>query len=57
MWANPRIKLALSLADERGRFLYEVIPDFAHYGFLTDLEMELWGKFFTWKKTLTDKKK
>ena len=52
MWAEPRIKLAMSLADERGKFLYEILPEFAHYGFLTDLEMDLWARYLEWKQSL-----
>lgn len=28
------------------RFLYEVIPDLFPYGFLSEVEVRLWGKFF-----------
>jgi hypothetical protein len=56
MWEDSRIRLAMSLADQRGKFLYEILPDFIHYGFLTDLEMELWGKYLAWKKNLLDEK-
>lgn len=56
MWADNRIRLAMSLADQRNKFLYEILPEFAHYGFLTDLEMELWMKYLEWKKSIIDKK-
>jgi len=57
MWEDERIRLAMSLADQRNRFLFEILPEFAHYGFLTDLEMELWGKYYEWKKSIIDSKK
>jgi len=56
MWEDGRIKLALSMADQRNKFLYEILPEFMQYGFLTNLEMELWGKYLEWKKTILDKK-
>ena len=56
MWADNRIRLAMSLAEQRGKFLYEILPEFAHYGFLTNLEMELWGKYLEWKSSLLHQK-
>jgi len=34
------------MADLRGRFLFEISPDLFPCGFLSDLEMNLWGRFF-----------
>jgi len=28
------------------KFLFEMIPDIFPYDFVTDMEMELWGRFF-----------
>jgi len=36
------------LAHARGRFLYEVRPDVFPQGFLTEHEIELWGKYLDW---------
>ena len=32
------------------RFLYEVLPDLFPYGFLSEIEIELWAKFLEDKK-------
>jgi len=39
--------MALCFGGEMGgrRFLYEVRPDIFPYGFLTKIELELWGRF------------
>lgn len=34
------------MADQRGRFLFEIRPDLFPCGFLCDAELELWGRFF-----------
>jgi len=34
------------LAHARGRFLYEVRPDFFPEGFLTQTEILLWARFY-----------
>jgi len=36
----------MALCAERGRFLFEVRPDVFSAGRLTDLETELWGKWY-----------
>ena len=36
----------MQLAESRGRFLFEVCPDLIPEGYLTDLEMSLWGLFY-----------
>jgi len=32
------------------RFLFEVLPDLFPYGFLSEIEIELWAKFLEEKK-------
>lgn len=44
------MKSALYLAAERGRFLYEIRPDLFPEGFLTDLEVALWGRFYEYRE-------
>lgn len=36
----------MALAEQRGRFLYEVRPDLFPEGFLTPLEEVLWSMFY-----------
>lgn len=36
----------MTLAAERGRFLYEIRPDVCPEGYLADLELSLWGLFY-----------
>ncbi len=38
--------MSLMLAHEKKRFLFEIRPDIIPQGFLTDMEMELWGYFY-----------
>lgn len=38
--------MSLQLADFRGRFLFEIRPDLFPQGFLTPLEIDLWGRYF-----------
>ena len=35
----------MSLCHNKGRFLYEARPDLFPEGYLTTLEIELWGDF------------
>lgn len=37
---------SLALCYEKKMFLYEARPDIAPYGFLSDLEMFLWEKYY-----------
>jgi hypothetical protein len=34
------------LCDLKGRFLFEVIPDIIPEGRLTDVECNLWGRYY-----------
>lgn len=36
----------MSLADARGKMLYEILPHVFPEGYLTDLELALWGLFY-----------
>ena len=36
----------MSLCDARGRMLFEVRPDLFPEGYLTDMELTLWGLFY-----------
>ena len=38
--------MALMLADQKGRFLYECRPDLFPVGYLTPVECELWGLYY-----------
>lgn len=40
------VRAAMVLCHINRSFLYEVRPDLFPYGFLTDLEVMLWGEFF-----------
>ena len=42
----------MSLADKNGKFLYEVLPEFMSFGYLTTYEMELWLRYTKWKDDL-----
>lgn len=44
------VQAALALCHVNHAFLYEVRPDLFPQGFLTDVELELWGKYFESKK-------
>ncbi len=37
----------MAMCHQRGAFLYQIRPDVMPYGFLTDLEIELWEMFYT----------
>lgn len=41
----------MALCAERGRFLFEVRPDVFAQGRLTDLETQLWGKWYQERET------
>lgn len=36
----------MTLADARGKLLFEIRPDLFPEGFLTDTELHLWGLFY-----------
>ena len=36
----------MSLADTRGKMLYELLPHVFPEGYLTDTELALWGLFY-----------
>lgn len=40
------VRAAMALCHINHSFLYEVRPDLFPYGFLTDLELQLWGEYF-----------
>ena len=40
----------MKLCEARGRFLYEVRPDWFPQGFLTDTEIRLWGIYYLDKR-------
>jgi hypothetical protein len=46
LWNDPRIQSACYLGHQRGRFLYEIIPDVFPYRMLSDNEVALWGIFY-----------
>ena len=41
------------LCDLRGRFLFEVLPDYFPQGRLTDVEVGLWGQYYEAKNAGT----
>ena len=47
------VRASLTLADAKHAFLYDVRPDLFPYGFLTDLELQLWMEFYEWKNQQT----
>jgi len=40
------IQSALILCEKNQKFLFEVLPDYFPQGRLTDLELQLWNKFY-----------
>jgi len=40
------VRAAMSLCRVHHAFLYQVRPDICPQGFLTDVELELWGRFY-----------
>lgn len=49
MWNKGYIKSALTIADEKKKFLFEFLPEFQAYGFFTDLELLLWEHYYKHK--------
>lgn len=47
---DPSVMACMALCDKQGRFLYEVRPDLFPQGYLTDLELELWGDYLERRK-------
>ena len=47
------IQNALAMCDKNGRFLFEVMPDFFPHGRFTQVEAELWAKYFEQKNERT----
>ena len=45
------------LADIKNKFLYECLPDYFPDGYLTDLEIELWGIYLEEKKARIESEK
>lgn len=43
----------MALCAERGRFLFEVRPDVFTTGQLSDLELELWAKWYAEREKRT----
>ncbi len=37
---------SLALCHDMKAFLFEARPDLMPYGFLSDLELELWGRYY-----------
>ena len=37
----------MSLCDKSGQFLFQIMPDKFPYGRLSQIEMELWNRFYT----------
>ena len=46
LYADDRIRIACALAEQRGRFLFEVRPDAFPCGRLTDLEEQVWSLYY-----------
>lgn len=46
LWEDVRVKTACALAHQKGRFLYEVLPDLFPSKFFSFLEMEVWALHF-----------
>ena len=44
--ADPSVTASLALCNKSGRFLFEARPDLFPQGYLTDLEMEMWGEYY-----------
>ncbi|MCK9324589.1 MAG: hypothetical protein M0P69_03750 [Bacteroidales bacterium] len=42
---DETVKASLALCNKNGRFLFEVRPDIFPEGYLTDLELEMWGDY------------
>lgn len=41
----------MMLSEMRGLFLYQTRPDLFPEGWLTNEEMELWSRYYDWKKS------
>jgi hypothetical protein len=41
-----RVKTACALANSKGRFLYEILPDLFPQRFFSLIEMEVWALYF-----------
>lgn len=42
---DDSVRASLALCNKTGRFLFEVRPDLFPQGYLTDLELEMWGEY------------
>ena len=44
------VKNTMILCDKSGQFLFQVLPDMFPHGRLTQVEMQLWSKFYEEKE-------
>jgi len=50
LWGSSHVQVALALCHRKDKFLFEVIPDYLPYNRLTEVEIELWKRFYDQKK-------
>ena len=46
LWRDNKIRVALSLCEKNGAFLFQVLPDVFPQGRLTEVEISLWDKYY-----------
>ena len=46
LWEDMRVKTACALANQKGRFLYEVLPDLFPQRFFSLLEIDVWALYY-----------
>jgi hypothetical protein len=44
------VRVALTLAEQRGAFLFQIAPQFCPWPYLSSVELGLWEKFYTDKQ-------
>ena len=43
LYSKPFVRLAVVLAEQRGRFLFEILPQYFPHGRFTELEACVWA--------------